>query len=160
MFTKPRSIYVNFKDSIKSKKNYSHAKVNQPFENMYFLRSRMSKSDFFLLDVDGSGKQRHWYKGNNNSQNKHEQENVTWCQSFRMFPLNCKFRSKIILDAMLIVNSTWLSENIRYLLHDVVSVLKRRRASGTNRCTNRYRGGTVRVAEEISNSSINSWNYE
>ena len=63
----------------------------------------MSKLDFFLLDVDGSRKKRHCYKGNNNSQNKHEQENLTWCQSFRMFPLNCKFRSTIILDAMLIL---------------------------------------------------------
>ena len=87
MFTKLTSIYVNFKESIKSKKKLFSREGNQPFENMYFLRSRMSKSDFFLLDVDGSGKQRHCYKGNNNSQNKHEQENLTLCQSFRMFPL-------------------------------------------------------------------------
>ena len=97
MFKKPTSIYVT---QLKAKKLFSR-EGNQPFENMYFLRSRMSKSDFFLLDVDGSGKQRHCYNGNNDSQNKHEQENLTWCQSFRMFPLNCKFRSTIILDAML-----------------------------------------------------------
>ena len=90
------------KTRLKAKKLFSR-EGNQPFENMYFLRSRMSKSDFFLLDVDGSGKQRHCYNGNNNSQNKHEQENLTWCQSFRMVPLNCKFRSTIILDAMLIL---------------------------------------------------------
>ena len=90
------------KTQLKAKKLFSR-EGNQPFENMYFLRSRMSKSDFFLLDVDGSGKQRHCYNGNDDSQNKHEQENLTWCQSFRMFPLNCKFRSTITLDAMLIL---------------------------------------------------------
>lgn len=104
VFTKLRSIYVNLTDSIKSKQKLFSCEGSQPFENMYFyLRSRMGKSDFFLLDVDDSGKQRHCYKGNNNSHNKSDEENLTWGQSFRMFPLNRKFRSTIILDAMLIL---------------------------------------------------------